>query len=146
MAAAWLNPTIPEFKEYFVRDFPYNADPNLGVMDSDISKAFGQTNFNISQDLFPTQETYTIGYLYLAAHYLVIDLRMSSQGLNGQFNWVEQSKSVGSVSQSFAIPPRILENPYFSMLSRTNYGAKYLELLIPQLAGAVYPTAGRTLP
>lgn len=142
---AYVNPDIPEFKAYFVRDFPYNADPNLGVTDADINKAYGQTNININETLFADQNTYSIGYLLLAAHYLVTDLRMSSQGLNGQYSWVETSKSVGSVSQGFSIPQKILDNPYFAMLSRTNYGAKYLEIIIPQLAGAVFPTAGRTL-
>lgn len=142
----WLNPTVDQFKAYWSRDFPYSNDPKLGVTDQDIAKAYQQTGMNINQALWPTQADYTMGYLLLAAHYLVTDLRMASQGLNGQYNWAEQSKSVGSVSQAFAIPQKILDNPYFSMLARTNYGAKYLELLIPQLAGAVFPTAGRTLP
>ncbi len=143
---AYLNPSIPDFKAYFVRDFPYSTDPNAGVMDADINKAYGQASININPNLFASQSTYTIGYLLLAAHYLVTDLRMSSQGLNGQYSWVETSKSVGSVSQSFSVPQKIMDNPYLAMLSRTNYGAKYLELIIPQLAGAVFPTAGRTLP
>lgn len=140
----YTNPTVDEFKAYFTRDFPYNADPQLGVTDADIAKAFGQTNFNINQVLFPTQGDYTIGYMFLAAHYLVIDLRMASQGLNGQAAWLETSKSVGSVSQSFAVPQKIMDNPYLALLSKTNYGNKYLELILPQLAGAVFPTAGHT--
>lgn len=142
----FLNPTIDEFKAYWSRDFPYSNNPAEGVTDNDINKAFSQTNVNINPALFANQGQYQIGYLLLAAHYLVTDLRMASQGLNGQYNWAEQSKSVGSVSQSFAIPPKILENPYFAMLARTNYGAKYLELLMPQLAGAMFPVFGRTLP
>lgn len=141
----YLNPTIAEFKAYFFRDFPYGTDINTSVTDADINKAFSQTNVNISQGLFQNQETYQIGYLLLAAHYLVTDLRMSSQGLSGQYNWAETSKSVGSVSQSFAIPQGILDNPYFAMLARTNYGAKYLELIVPLLAGNVGIAFGRTL-
>lgn len=142
----YFAPTIGDFKAYWTRDFPYSADPNEGVTDTDINKAYGQTAFNINPGLFATQEQYTLGYLLLAAHYLVTDLRMASQGLSGQYNWAEQSKSVGSVSQSFAIPPKLMENPYFMMLSRTNYGAKYLELIMPQLAGAFGIAYGRTLP
>lgn len=146
MLTPWLNPTVPDFKAYFVRDFPYSTDPKVGVTDADIAKAYGQANMNVNPTLFAAQNQYTTGYLLLAAHYLVTDLRMSSQGLNGQYSWVETSKSVGSVSQGFSVPQKILDNPYFAMLSRTNYGAKYLELIIPQLAGAVFPTFGRTLP
>lgn len=143
---AYLAPTIAEFKAYFTRDFPYGSDPATSITDADINKAFGQTNFNINQGMFASQGNYQIAYMLLAAHYLVTDIRMSSQGLSGQYNWAEQSKSVGSVSQSFAIPQKILDNPYFSMLARTNYGAKYLELIAPLLAGQVGFVYGRTLP
>lgn len=142
----YTNPTVADFKAYYFRDFPYGTNISTSVTDADINKAFGQANINISQELFATQETYNIGYLLLAAHYLVVDLRMSSQGINGQYSFLEQSKSVGSVSQSFAIPQRILDDPYFSMLSRTNYGAKYLEIIIPQLAGNVFVVYGSTRP
>jgi len=143
---AYLNPTIQEFKDYFTRDWPYNADPTIGVTDGDINKAFGQTNININQGMWETQTDYQIGYLLLAAHYLVIDLRMASQGVQGQYAWIESSKSVGSVSQGFSVPQTILDNPYLAMLAQTNYGAKYLQLLMPQLAGNVFISYGRTLP
>ena len=142
----FTNPSVAEFKAYFYRDFPYGTDMETSVLDEDIAKAFGQTNININQDLFSDQGSYDIGYFLLAAHYLVVDLRMSSQGINGQFSFLEQSKSVGSVSQSFGIPQRILDDPYFSMLAKTNYGAKYLQLLLPQLAGQIYISYGSTRP
>ena len=142
----YVDPTVSDFQNYFVRDFPYGIDPEKAVLDSDICKAFGQTDFNINPGLFPTQAMYTVGYLLLAAHYLVTDLRMSSQGMNGQYGWLEQSKSVGSVSQSFAIPQRIQDNPYIAMLTKTNYGAKYIELILPQLCGQMFTVRGHTKP
>lgn len=143
---AYVNPTVSDFKAYFTRDFPYGADPAEKVTDHDIEKAIGQTDVNINSALFSGQASYSIGYLLLTAHYLVVDLRMSSQGLNGQYAFLEQSKSVGSVSQSFAIPEWVNQNPYAAMLTKTNYGAKYLELILPAIAGAVYATPGATLP
>lgn len=142
----YSNPTIDDFKNYFTRDFPYGTDPQTSVLDADIGKAFGQTNFAINPALFSSQENYTLGYLWLSAHWLVVDLRASSQGISGQFNWLETNKSVGSVSEGFSIPQRILDNPRFAMLSKTNYGAKYLELLLPALAGQVFIACGRTKP
>lgn len=139
-------PTITDFKEYFTRDFPYGTDPDTSILDSDISKAFGQTSFNMNPNLFASQEQYQVAFMLLAAHYLVVDIRMSSQGINGQFAFLEQSKSVGSVSQAFAIPQRILDDPYLAMLTKTNYGAKYLELVLPQLSGQMFAVYGRTLP
>lgn len=143
---SYTNPSVADFKEYFFRDFPYGTDPETSVLDQDIAKAFGQTNININPNQWAGQAAYAIGYLLLAAHYLVVDLRMSSQGINGAYQWLEQSKSVGNVSQSFAIPQRILDDPYIAGLSQTNYGAKYIQLLLPQLAGQVFISYGSTRP
>lgn len=143
---AYNNPSVAEFKAYFSRDFPYSSDPEVGVTDTDIAKAFVMTNVNINQCLFANQAAYTLGYNLLSAHYLTMNLRASSQGQNGQFSFLEQSKSVGSISQSFAIPDRVLDNPYWSMLMKTNYGAEYLFMLLPQLTGQVYTVIGSTRP
>ena len=102
------------------------------------------TNINFSQAFWSDQASYNVGYLLLSAHYLVMNLRASSQGINGQFAWLEQSKSVGSVSAAYGIPQRIMDNPEFAVFTKTNYGAQYLALLLPQLAGQVYNVAGRT--
>lgn len=87
-----------------------------------------------------------MAYNLLSAHYLVMNLRSSSQGINGQYNFLQVSKGVGSVNESFSIPERITNNPYFSMLTKTNYGQAYLQLLLPQLTGQIYVVAGTTLP
>jgi hypothetical protein len=143
---AFTNPSIDDFKSYFTRDFPYGTDPNLSIQDVDIQKAYDLTDINFNQDLWATQQSYSIAYFLLSAHYLVMNLRSSSQGINGQFAFLEQSKSVGSVSQSFAIPQRVLDNPDWVVLMKTNYGAQYLQLLLPQLAGQIYIVAGSTRP
>lgn len=140
------NPSIEQFKEYFFRDFPYGTDIETSVTDQDIVKAFIQTNSNIPQALFSGQSFYTNGYLNLSAHYLTLNLLTSSQGINGQYSFLEQSKSVGSVSQSFAIPQRILDNPSLAFLLKTNYGALYLEMILPQLAGQMFIAYGSTRP
>lgn len=142
----YQNPSVADFQAYFNRDFPYGIDPETTVLDSDIAKAFQLTNVNFNPCFWANQGSYTVGYLLLSAHYLVSDLRASSQGINGQFSFLEQSKSVGSVSQSFAIPPRVLDNPDWSMLMKTNYGAQYLQLILPQLCGQIFTICGDTLP
>lgn len=144
--SGYLNPTIVEFKSYFDRDFPFGTDPETSVLDSDIGKAYGLVNMTINPALFCNQADYTIGYLYLAAHYLCMNLMASSQGMNGQFNFLEQSKSVGSVSQSFAIPQRVLDNPDWSILLKTNYGAQYMQLILPLLCGQTFIVRGSTRP
>lgn len=142
---AFTNPSVADFQAYFFRDFPYGTDPNVAVLDVDITKAFTMTNINVNQCLFADQGSYNIGYFLLSAHYLVMNLRASTQGINGQFAFLEQSKSVGSVSTSFAIPQRVLDNPDWSVLMKTNYGAQFLQIILPALAGQIYTVAGSGL-
>jgi hypothetical protein len=87
-----------------------------------------------------------MGFLYLSAHYLVTDLKNSSQGVASQYDWLTTNKAAGSVSQGSSIPQRILDNPELAMLSKTGYGAKYLSLILPQLCGNIFTICGRTLP
>jgi len=143
---AYSNPTVADFKAYFFRDFPYGTDVETQVLDADIAKAMQQTNINFNPGFFGDQSSYNVGYLNLTAHYMVMNLRASSQGINGQYSFLDQSKSVGSVSEAYAIPQRILDNPELSMFTKTNYGAMYLSLILPQLTGQVFSVHGGTHP
>jgi hypothetical protein len=124
----------------------YPGNPNTQVLDQDVTSAFLSTNMNINPALFPDQGTYTLAYNLLSAHYLVMNLRSSSQGINGQYNFLQASKGVGSVNESFSIPERVMANPYWAMLTKTNYGSAYLQILLPQLAGQFFNVCGTTLP
>lgn len=143
---AFSNPSVQDFKNFFVRDFPYGTDVNTSVLDADIAKSFQFTNVNMNQGLFGDQGSYSVGYLLLSAHYLVMNLRASSQGINGQFNFLQASKGVSGVNEAFSIPQRVLDNPDWAILCKTNYGAQFIQLILPQLAGQIYTVAGATLP
>lgn len=143
---AFSNPSVADFKSFFTRDFPYGSDPTTSILDSDITKAFTFTNVNMNQTLFADQGSYAIGYNLLSAHYLVTNLRASSQGINGQFNFLQVSKNVGAVAEAFGIPQRILDNPDWAMLCKTNYGAQFLQLILPQMAGQIFNAYGSTRP
>lgn len=142
---AYTIPAVSDFKAYFVRDFNYGTEQTT-VMDADISKGLSDAGVNFNEALWANQQSFTVGYLLLAAHYMVLSLRASSQGIRGQYEWLVNSKSVGSVSESFTIPQRILDNPFLSMLAKTTYGAQYLEYVLPLLSGQMYTVCGRTLP
>jgi hypothetical protein len=141
----FTSPSVTNFKAYFVRDFPYGIDPSA-VMDQDITNALADAGFNFNQALFSTQAQFTLGYLLLAAHYLVTNLRASSQGIAGTYSWLETSKGVANVSSGFQIPERIMAYPQYAMLTKTHYGAKFLQLLLPRLTGQIFTTPGRTQP
>lgn len=143
---AYTVPTIADFKAYFVRDFPYGTDPKTSVIDQDITNALADSGVNFNESLFSDQANFNIGYLLLTAHFLVMTLRASSQGTSGQFSWLQNSRNVGSVSEGIAIPQRILDNPEFAYLSKTNYGAKFLMFILPQLSGQIFIVCGGTTP
>jgi hypothetical protein len=135
--AGYENPSVQNFKDYFYRSFQFGTDPNVSILDLDITNAMQMTNVNMNQALFALQENYTIGYLLLTAHFLVQNIRSSSQGINGQFAFLEKTKGVGNVDVGFEIPKRILDNPYYSMLCKTNYGAQFLFMVLPRLNGVM---------
>ena len=144
--------TVSEFKEWFYRDFPYSSDESGesgeldGVTDQDILKAFAEASMNFNPSLFPTIQDQKLGFLYLAAHYLVIDIQNSSQGLNGRYEGIMSNKSVGSVSVGYTIPDWVMGSPIYSLLSQSKYGMKYLSLIIPQLIGNIGVVKGATHP
>lgn len=137
-------PTVAQFQAQFIRDFPYGTDPNVSVLPTDITGAFNMVEININPALFCNQNAYTLGFLFLAAHYLVLNLRNSSQGLNGQYNFLQVSKNVAQVAEAFSIPQRILDVAEFSMYCKTNYGAQYLSWVLPQLTGNIFNACGTT--
>lgn len=145
---AYTNPVTSDFKAYFVRDFPYGGTSGdlSTVQDVDIQNAIADAGAFINQGLFPGQAPYNVGFLNLAAHFMVMSLRASSQGIAGQYNWLQSSKGAGPVSESFSIPQWILDNPMWSTLTKTNYGLKFLFLIMPNLVGVSYTLYGPANP
>ena len=143
---AFVYPTVSDFKTFFSRDFPYSTDPNVGVTDTDIERAFQETNCMFNVGLFCDDPCAETAYLYLAAYNLVTNIAASSQGLSGQYDWLTSSKSVGSVSVGLSIPQKILDNPYYAMLAKNPYGAKYLQMVLPFLVGQMFSVCGGTNP
>ena len=112
------------------------------ISDADIQKAFSEARFNFNPKLFTSCEEIKTAFLYLAAHYLVIDLSnaMNPFALGGM--GLVSSKSVGSVSESYAIPQWILNDKNLGLFAQTGYGRKYLSLILPRLHGNIIFTKG----
>lgn len=143
---AFTLPTVADFKAQFVRDFPYapagdatNADY---VMDADIALALTQANLSFNDNLFG--DVASSVFLYLAAFYLVENLKNAAKGIAAQATFILNSNSVGSVSQSFTIPDRFTKDPILAQYTRNAYGMQYLTLALPYLVGNVQVIAGTT--
>lgn len=116
------------------------------VTDDDISGAIFDASFNVSQALFDSQAAWSRAYLFLAAHELVEKLLMAGEGLASQYNWLTQSKTVGSVNESFLIPDKIMKDPMLAAMSKTRYGAAYVAIISPLLVAGMFSTHRRTQP
>lgn len=117
------------------------------VTDWDIARAYvAGTQFNFTEGVFSTQAAFFWGINLLAAHYLCETLIAAGTGLGGKADWLTKSRDVGDVAEQYEIPARILNSPYLSKLSRTTYGAQFLELVGPQLIANFQSFHRRTLP
>lgn len=117
------------------------------VTDPDIASAFTvATQFNLTKALFASQAAFTYAYNLLAAHYLCETVRAGTTGLNGKDDWLTRARQVGNVSEDFDIPARVLNSPFLSKLSKTTYGAQFLEVVSPQLIANMAPFHRDTLP
>lgn len=141
----YINPGISDFQDYFVRDFNYGTDPTT-VMGIDITNAMQDAANTINPSICPNQQFYTVAFLLLAAHFLVMSLRASSQGITGQFNFVQGGKGAGPANESFVVPAEMQSNAVMNILSKTHYGVKYYFYIKPYLTAPIFSVCGQTQP
>jgi hypothetical protein len=150
-------PSVSDFKAQFTREFSYG--PSLAqVQDNDIQRALNETSISFNPSIWDGQTALgttteqNIAYLYLAAHYMTLNIQgaggLSSvnrgRGVKSSGGGTIQSKSVGSVSVTYVIPEDIQNSPILGQYMRTDFGQKYLALLTPRLVGNVAIVAGQS--
>lgn len=116
------------------------------VSDDDITRAMAEAGVNFNQAMWGDDATIELAYLYLTANYLVNDLKAANGGVAASPVFNVSSRTVGNVSESYAIPQRYLDNPSFAYLATSPYGLKYLSLMIPRMVGNVAAICGATTP
>ncbi len=119
---------------------------NNYVLDADITKAFTEAQATFNQALFDNDADIQLAYLYMTAHYLVMDIQASLQGLQSSGSFTVNSRTVGSVSESYGVPDSFTNDPQFAYWVKTQYGMKYLSLIQNRLIGAVFTVDGGTNP
>lgn len=107
------------------------------IADSDILRAYDESKESINTNL----ATKMI-FLYASAHFLVNDL--NNGGVSGGVNNLVNSRSVGSVSESYQLPEWMTSNPTFSFFTTTKYGMKYLILIRQFMVGNFAIAQGST--
>lgn len=135
------NTAVPTNTEYWE---VVNDNAENYISDNDILRAFAEAKINFNADLFDTDAAAEMVFYYLAAHYLVIDLNNAMTSMSIGFTGLTQSKSVGSVSESYAMPKWVTDSPLLSSYAQTGYGRKYISLIQPYLIGNIFLCKGAT--
>lgn len=115
------------------------------ILDADITKAFGEAEQALNQALYGSNENIQRAYLYLTAHYLVMDIRASQSPFEAASGYLT-SRSVGSVSESYQIPQDWTQSAILQPFTTTNYGIKFLSFTVPALVGNTHAVSGTTQP
>ncbi len=126
-------------------DWKQIPDNNF-VLDEDIDKAITEASVNFNEGLFSDDDQKKMTFLYLVAHYLVVDLTAAKNAGQSGSSGTLASRSVGSVSESYTIPKWITDNPILSLYATTSYGIKYVSLIRPGLVGNIGIAQGATTP
>ena len=139
---SWTPPTVSQFKSYFFRDFPYLPtntvdNPNDYVQPQDIQNAINLALVNFNSSLFGSAAQITTVFMYLAAFYLVQNLKTSARGIYAQLNFPTASAGVGGVNISFQVPDKVTKSPFLFAYTGNAYGMAYLSLVLPQTIGNV---------
>ena len=121
-----------------------SENKNDFILDADIDKAFGEAQQVFNQALYGTDDNIQRAYLYLTAHYLVVDIR-ASQGAFEAGAGTMASRSVGSVSENYQVPQQWLDDVIMFPYTTTHYGIKWLSFTTPHLIGNFGIARGTTL-
>jgi len=144
-------------KIYFARDFEYGEMPDANskstkVMDGDITRAITEAELSFNTAIWPDDDSRKPPFYLLSAHCLIRNIQtagglaQSGQGAKATGTSPIQSKGVGPVSVSYALPDSLVNNPYLSEFMTTNYGKKYVQMVIPRIVGNVGIASGATIP
>lgn len=149
-------PSVQDFKGFFVREFIYDVGLD-SVTDNDISRALSEAYVQYNPSLFDastligTLTESAIAFLYLAAHILVLNVQGAGglsalprgRGVRNVGEGVVVSKGVGSANVSYQVPPpTVADSPILLYYFRTDFGQRYLQILMPRLIGNVALVGG----
>jgi hypothetical protein len=149
--------TVAQFKAQFgPRDFVYSSGTD-GVMDSDIQKGLNMASSVFNPSLFDTSPVGSapnitsealICYLNAAAHFMVLNIQavgglgVMGQGVFSQGEGMITSKAAGGLNIMQSWPTVITDSPVLYALTKTAYGAQYLQVLMTRLVGNVGAVGG----
>lgn len=145
------SPEVPE--EPIDPEVPEEQDPEPEeqvsdecVSTSDIERAVCDAERSFNANCLDAKNR-KVAMLYLTAHFLILNLKLGSEGTSSQGGYGEASQSVGSVSVSYiAAPDYVKNNPFVNSLMSTGYGQRYFEMAYNcMLKSRIFIVKGRTV-
>lgn len=112
------------------------------ILDTDITNAMSEAVSQFNLGLFDIDSDAINAFMYLSAHYLVVNF--NNAGINSVGAFSVNSRTVGSVSESFTIPQWVTQDSILSDYATTAYGQRYLNLIKTRLIGNVTAVCGGT--
>lgn len=142
-------PSVADFKAYFVREFLYGTGPAT-VMDGDVQRGLNEAALDFNTGVWVSVAEQIIAYLYVAAHFMVLNIQGAGglsatnlgKGVQSKGGGTIESKGAGSLNVGFAVPDFVRQSPILSQFMRTDFGQKYIQLLAGRLVGNLLVLAG----
>lgn len=143
-------PVVVDFKAFWVREFIYGDGPDK-VMDADITRALAEVIPLFNAANLSTVAEQTVAYLYAAAHFLTINVQGAGglsavkrgRGVRNVSEGIQTAKSVGQVSVTYQPPPDLVaKSPVLSPFWQTDFGKRYIQMVMPGLIGNFQVVAG----
>lgn len=140
---------VADFKSQFTREFVYGVSQDK-VMDADITRALYEATSVFNSTLWADSDEIKRVFLYAAAHFLVLNLQAAGGlfvqnlgiGAQSRGGGVVQSKTVGGVTVNYMLPESLTGDAILSGFMRTDFGLRYLQVLVPRLVGQCFAVDG----
>lgn len=142
---------VSDFRDYFSRDFTFGTSVDT-VTEADVTRAIAEANTLFNAGLFTAGEDLEIAFQQLTAHVLVRNIQAAGglgkkgRGVRSSGRFAISSKSAGPASVSYQLPADLADNPVLSGFLTTDYGQRYLQMVVPLLVGNFGIAAGGTQP
>lgn len=138
-----------DFKTKFDREFIYGAGVDT-VRDKDINDAIAEAQLMYNAALWSVDDGKQ-AFLYATAHFVVARIQaagglypsVTGEGVNNRSVGIVSGKSVGQVSVNYTPPPdRIRKMAFLMPFWETEFGKRYIMMLLPKLAGNIGVVSG----
>lgn len=122
------NDSLPTDKEKWELT---SINPNSYVTDKDIETAMDQAETVCCEGKITSPKDYFIAFMYMTAHFLIIDWQMRNAGINaGGTSGILIGRTVGKMSTHYAVSPIIQKYPEYEIYFKTLEGQKAMSIIL----------------